>query len=690
MSDKDRANELNTRLGGVRARRNVSTLDKNVRAIERLVNAAADRSVGLISVYRPLDEEEKRALQPLERDEIANAYHVETAGDDRVRYITYKPRVEQGAGGALEHVNRSTPFVQSLLEKVSNEYSFLYCHSKVRACSVPLPPAASGFAVQAGETEHLEGKNKYELFFLIECKDNIDAGERIGNIIDSVLLDVDGESGDFFARMSYASLTHEDAEDEEDMPFVEPAVQSQLNDIILQIRESPKVRERIVDFLAGCEQSELHAFLAARNEAFVRMREVSPQDINAFNSTVTCRVLPIGVFLNAIDNDRIPYTVTGKNGERAVFYTELNPAAPFSAHVCPHCGAALTPDNGVLAASTREGYRVGCEKCASRCAHKNCKTYAFDSQGCAVCHKILCPAHSLPSADSLQSLCRECARVFRDPSGAPLAPSDAAVRGEEEFYVRDNVERLGKTGALNMFKTVKLLRKSLCVLCKTAADRRAYYLKNETADCPTCGEHYLKTALKKTRDTGEKLCDNCRLDCACGNVVAKKNAHMCAADGCERGFCEKCFAARQTPKGYAAAVKRMGQRKAATQAGDALLCNEHVAVCKVCGVALPKNELRVCPDCGGGYCASCERDGKCRTCAAADTVTAENYKSVSSRTRRMRLNALPLRDRLGKTAVIEDHETVVFVTLPTVPLLRLSAVKRVHHKLTGKTEVIRK
>lgn len=690
MSEKDRANELNTRLGGDKTRRNVSTLDANVRAIERLISVAADEDAGLISVYRALDEEEKRALQPFERDEIANAYHVELAGDDRAHYITYKPAVARGGSGKLEHVNRSTPFVQSLLDKISNEYSFLYCRSKVRETDVPMPPAAHGFRITQGETEHLEGKNKYELFFLIECKDGIDASERIVNIIDSVLIDVDGASDDFFARMSYAPLEHGDGESDEEIPYVEPAVQKQLNDIITQIRTSSAVRGRIADFLARNEQSELYAHLFARNRAFTDMRAVAPQEVNAFNSTVTCRMLPIGVFLNVIDNDRIPYTVTGGKGESATFYTELNPAAPFSAHVCPHCGKPLGEDNGAAVVSTRAGYAVGCESCASKCAHKNCGTYAFDSEGCTVCHKILCPAHLLKSADSDDGVCRECARVFRDSvSGKPLSPRDAAVRGEKEHYVDETLGRMGKTGAFTHFRAVKLMRKSAVTLCKCPDGAYRYYLKNEAVRCGGCGENFYKEHVKKTRDTGEKLCADCRVDCACGKTVAKRNAHLCENAGCTHGFCDSCYKKRRAPRGYGAAVKLLDNEKIPVAIGDKTYCNEHVAVCKVCGKTVPLSAARVCGDCGGVYCDDCAAGEKCRTCGTADQVNGENYKALSSRTRRARLNALPFNARLGKIAVLEDHENIVFVTVAHISFLRSKPVRRIHNKLTGKTEVLR-
>ena len=87
MPEKDRVNELNRRLRGQRSvRQNVSTMDANLRAIERLVSVAAD-DAGLISVYRALDESEKAALKKNEPDEIANAYHVEFAGENKVHYI---------------------------------------------------------------------------------------------------------------------------------------------------------------------------------------------------------------------------------------------------------------------------------------------------------------------------------------------------------------------------------------------------------------------------------------------------------------------------------------------------------------------------------------------------------------------------------------------------------------------------
>ena len=123
--------------------------------------------------------------------------------------------------------------------------------------------------------------------------------------------------------------------------------------------------------------------------------------------------------------------------------------------------------------------------------------------------------------------------------------------------------------------------------------------------------------------------------------------------------------------------------------GDKIYCNEHTAVCKVCGKAIPLTEARVCGDCGGVYCSDCRVGDKCRTCGTADKVNGENYKQLSSRTRRMRLNALPFSARMGKTAVLEDHETVVFVTVSHISFLRSKPVRRIHNKLTEKTEVLR-
>ena len=687
MPEKDRVNELNRRLRGQRSvRQNVSTMDANLRAIERLVSVAAD-DAGLISVYRALDESEKAALKKNEPDEIANAYHVEFAGENKVHYITYKPQVEKGAQkSALEHVNRSTPFVQTLLEKVGNEYSFLYCRSSVSSASVPLPPAAKGFTCKLDGVEHLEGKNKYELFFLIECKDAIDAGERLTNIIDSVLLDVDGRGGDLFARMSYASLKHESTENDAELPQVDPAVQNQLNDIILQIRESPSVRQKILDFLVHTEESELYAHMQKRNEAYLGARAAGAER-NALNSAVTCRMVPIGVFLNEIDNDRWHYTVTAKNGTTAEFTTEINPTVPFSEHRCPHCGRPLDEQNGILAVSDGQNTAVGCAACAEMCSQKNCDEYVFKDKGCAVCGKLLCGKHARKSAESNDVLCPECARVFRDgASGKPLAPRDAALRGYGDRYVEEETVRLGKAAALRRFKGVKLLSKRACVRCKTS-DGYKYYLPSESAACDKCGENVHKKDRKKSSDTGLFLCSDCRLDCACGSTVTRENARFCAHEGCTHGFCAACAEKATPTNGYAAAVRRMGKDVPQSVQGK-LYCREHTAVCKVCGAAVPVEDARVCPDCGGIYCVSCGKEGKCATCATADTVTAENYKKVSSKTRLMRLNALSLREKLGKTAVIEDNETVVFVTVYNV-FRGTKTYRRTHNKRTGKTEVWR-
>lgn len=665
MAEKDRVSDLNKRLGGRKNKQNVSTLDKNMRAIERLINAAAEEDAGLISVYRALDANEKRELAKTEPDEIANAYHVELSGDDKTYYITYKPRVEKGKAGAgkLEHLNRSTPFVQNLLDKIDNEYSFLYCHSKSRISTVPDPHAAKGFVIERGITERLEGKNKYELFFLVECRDNIDASERITNIIDSVLLDVDGTSGDFFSRMSYASLEHDAESDDEEVPEIDFAVQNQLNNIITEIRDDAGVRQRILDFIIDSPTSELHAHMKARNDAYLSASYAAPDELNALSSTVTCRMMPIGVFLNEIDNDCIHYYIVGKNGERAELRTEVNPASPFCEHVCPHCGKPYSAANGAVAVKADGGYEAGCEECAKRCTHRGCTSYSFVSSGCKVCGKILCPEHSYVSVDSHDRLCSECARVFRDgASGKPLSPADAAVRGHGENYVAETVALLGKTGALNQFKQEKLLRKSRCVKCKTA-DGYKYYLPNECRKCSKCGESYYKDDVKKTTDGGELLCVFDRIDCSCGNVVAKEKAHVCAHDGCNVGFCGACANKAHMPKNYRAAVKIMHGKIKAVKSGENIYCSEHIAVCKVCGKPVAKDKAKVCPSCGGTYCPECEISNKCRTCGIAETVDAKNYKKVSGKTRLARLNALPFYERFSKTAVLEDNENIVFVTV---------------------------
>ena len=689
MAERDKVNELNRQFGGVRAARNVSAMDDNLRAIERLVRAAADDEAGLVSVYRPLDESEKREIAKTETDEIANAYHVEMAGDDKVYYITYKPQVEKGRGksGKLEHVNRSTPFVQMLLDRVGNEFSFLFCHSKVRETDTPDPPVADGFRVTHGEREHLEGKNKYELFFLIECKDNIDASERITNLIDSVLLDVDGNSGDFFAHMSYASLEHTPDDDDREVPEIDFAVQSQLNNIIMQIRESGEVRQRILDFMTRIPESDLYAHMKSRNDAFLNAQAAAPREINALNSQVVCRMMPIGVFLNAMDNDRIPYTVTGQNGERAVFYTEINPTVAFSGHMCPHCGRYLTADNAAVAVNTASGCEVGCESCASKCAQKGCARYAFDDGGCAVCHKILCTEHSRKSIDSDDRLCSDCVRVFRDSgTGEPLSPRDAAVRGCEEHYVETEVGRLGKTGAINRFKSIKLLRKSACIRCKTVTKGESgdteyrYYLESETARCDKCGENFCRDDLKKTTD-GETLCVFDRVDCSCGSSVRRDKAYACAEKGCTHGFCESCVTARKLPTDYYHAIKLFAGKSKPIDVSGKIYCPDHAAVCKVCGKTVALSAARTCETCGGTVCADCVEGNKCATCARADTVTETNYKQVSTKKRLARLNGLPLREKFARVAVLEDNENVVYVTICAG-----QKQKRIYNKLTGQTQ----
>lgn len=660
------------------AGRNVSMMDDNLRAIENFVRAAA--RAGIISVYRPIDAGERRLLEKTEKDEIANAYHVELEGSDKVYYITYKPQVEKGgkSSGKLEHVNRSTPFIQMLLEKIAGEYSFLYCQSRTRSNEIyELPAVSGGFTCTAGEAEHTEGKNKYELFFLIECKDNIDTNERLTNIIDSVLIDVDGKSGDFFADMTYAPLEHAESDDDYSQPVIDPEVRRQLNKIILQIRESKEVRTRILDFLAGNELSDLGRHMSRRNEAFKAVREAGEREINALNSTVTCRMMPFGVFLNSVDTDRITYTVTGKGGAKATFTEEFN-ALEQAVHRCPHCGAPLTARNGIVLAHTEQGYEVGCLSCAKKCTRKGCERYVFTGDGCAVCGKILCPEHSRKSMDSGDRLCPECAKVFCDyVSGSPLSPRDAAVRGEQENFVESEVARFGKTGALNYFKGEKLLRKKECVRCKTRSGYR-YYRASETAKCDKCGDSFYEADVK-TADSGENLCYQHRVDCSCGKVVPEERAHKCAEKTCEHGFCDECYARAARPSEYYYSAQAVSGRKIkAVHTAGKVYCNRHVKVCKVCGKPFPNKEMRLCRECGGYYCPDCGSQLMCKTCSDALKVTPQNFKEISSPTRKYRINALPYKER-RVSAVFEDYETVIYVTLG------VRRKVRVYNKVTEKT-----
>lgn len=668
MADNYKADRLSSQFQNKKKSGQSSELERNnLRYIEEFVSEAAEAD-GIISVYRKIDEREKSELEKTEVDEIANAYHVEMAGENKVHYITYKPQVERGKGSKLEHVNRSTPFVQMLLDKVGADYSFLYCHSKVRSDDTPLPPVASGFSVERGEREHLEGKNKYELFFLIECQDNIDASESMKNIIDSVLLDVDGSSGDFFANMSYATLERSAPEDGDiSIPQVDYAVQSQLNNIITQIRESSEVRQRILDFMVASEGSKMREHIAERNEVFRNGQNASHREVNALGSSVICRMMPIGVFLNAIDNDRVPYTVTGRHGERATFYVEINPTTRFNGHVCPHCGEYLSASNGAVAVSAHGTFEIGCEKCATECEER-CGRYCFRDDGCRVCGKALCSEHSIKSIDSNDKLCSECAKVFRDgKTGSPLSPRDAAMRGCDESYVEEEVKRLGKVGALNRFRSVKFLRKSECMRCRTKNGYK-YYLREETAQCFKCGEFFYRDDIKETTDTGEALCIFDRIDCSCGNIVAKEKAHSCSEEGCINGFCSDCAKEKISPNGYYEAVKLISGRPRPLNIDGKIYCPEHSAVCKVCGKVVPLSKAHVCTSCGGTFCNSCgvsreTRDGMCTICNKAFDVNGSNFKSISSKTRLVRLNALPFFAKFKKTAVLEDNENIVFVTV---------------------------
>ena len=117
------------------------------------------------------------------------------------------------------------------------------------------------------------------------------------------------------------------------------------------------------------------------------------------------------------------------------------------------------------------------------------------------------------------------------------------------------------------------------------------------------------------------------------------------------------------PKGYFGGVKLASGRIKAVSLNSKTYCSGHIAVCKICGKTLPALEAKKCRTCGGTYCPDCGSGGKCLTCSQADEVTAENYKSISSGTRLLRLNALPFSDKFHKTAVIEDNENIVFVTI---------------------------
>ena len=690
MAEPNRANNLRRVIGGgSNSGRNVSMLDDNIRAIQRLVETAARDGSGIISVYRPLDDDEIRELSKTEKDEIANAYHVELNGDDRVYYITYKPQVKKNKGGKLEHLNRSTPFVQALLDKIGSEYSFLYSRSRVRSLDqVELPKSQKGFSVSCGEPERLEGKNKYELYFLIECKDNIDTNEKLTNIIDRVLIDVNESTSadELFGNMTYAQLEYDTSFDEE-MPVVEEEVQAQLNSLIFQIREKSEVRQRILDFLIGSRESDLYAHLSKRNEEFKRAKEADKWEINALNSTVTCRMMPIGVFLNSVENVRLPVTVEEKaTRERATFFVEINPTAQFEGYTCPHCGRPIGGDNGLVLAHTAFGVEAGCEACASKCTQAGCKKYAFDDDGCVVCGKILCPDHSLKSIDSDDRLCHECAQVFRDSrSRKPLSPLDAAVRGEDENFVRDLVRNgLGKSGrlkptALDELRKRELLRKRECVRCRTYGGYK-YYLSKETDKCDECGDNFYVGDLIKDKVSGKRLCPFDRVDCPCGNVSLKANAHPCSHKGCTHGFCAECVEKMKEPKGYLEGVRIASGALKAVKINGNTYCSEHIAVCKVCGKSVPLSAAKKCRDCGGVYCSDCGEENRCISCAKVSTVNEQNYKDISSRTRKYRLNALPFKDKFGKTAVVEDNEDVIFVTLKN-----FGKTVRRYSKLTQKT-----
>lgn len=685
MADNYKADRLSSQFEGGKKTGQAAELEKtNLLFIEEFIKEAAEAG-GILNVYRPIDERERAELARNEVDVIANAYRVETF-DGRVNYITYKPQVERGKGSKLEHVNRSTPFVQMLLDKVGAEFSFLYCHSKASTADLPDPPMAPGFGATRGTREHLEGKNKYELFFLIECRDNIDASESMRNIIDSVLLDVDGKSGDFFSHMSYAKLERSAPEGgDNSVPQIDYAVQSQLNDIITQIRESSEVRQRILDFIVSNPNSEMHKHVARRDSVFRNSQNVSRHEVNALGSSVICRMMPIGVFLNAIDNDRIPYKITGRHGENAVFYVDVNPTTKFEGHKCPHCGEYLTADNGIVAVTRGNGYAVGCQKCTSQC-EEHCGRYCYKSDGCKVCGRVLCGEHSVKTMDSDDRLCPECAKVFRDSkSGNPLSPADAAVRGCSENFVSDTVKSMTASAALNKFRTVKLLRKAECARCRTKNGYK-YYLREETAQCFKCGDFFYRDDVRETHDTHEARCLFCRVDCSCGNVVAAENAHVCAEPDCTNGFCDECAKREYEATNYRQAVSLLGGKPKPIVLNGKTYCREHSAVCKVCGKIVPLGEISQCKQCGGYYCRSCAFDKElCSTCGKAKTVNVTTYKSVSSPTRLARLNALSIFAKTGKTAVIEDNENVVYVSVRKYGGNRV----RIYNKLTGKTSEVK-
>ncbi|MDR0425837.1 MAG: hypothetical protein LBH24_01555 [Clostridiales bacterium] len=682
MADNRKAEELNLILqamadgaskggGGELAAR---ASGKSVRAIERLVRLSY--AAGVLDEYRRITAQERQELQKQQGEEIANAYYVKL--DGRGRYITYKPK-SGGAkrGGRVEHVNRSTDFVEALLTKIGAEYSFLSCNSRLTEVKdLGAPPTFPGFSFAGRRVVRQDSAKKYELFFLIECLDNIDAAETLYNVIDSVLLDVDENQSDYFSQMSYARLARDESARDDDAaaPGPDEKTRRQLNGIIGEIREQAGARRKLIEFLSGEPASELYRYIAARDRHFRLLKAENGEEKNAFNSTVTCRLMPIGVFLNEIENYRYTYTVEdARTGARLSYSVAVNPAAPHLEHRCPHCGKPLGGGGAqlVIASGNSGRQTVCCTACAVRCGKPGCAGWTLLEAACSVCGARYCAAHTGFCCETGDPVCPRCSAVFHDAgSGLPLSPAGAAVPGMSAEYVQNAAKSLPRNKLFSQFSKTALYRRGDCALCRTpdgaGGVRLVYRKKEDTRVCGVCGGAFYKDDVKRDRD-GTFLCFEHGVACPCGGVVARDRAAVCAHPGCTQAFCPDCKPIDADGLTAAGSLKAAAGQKPGKKVsvGGKIYCGGHVGLCKTCGKLRPHAALGVCADCGGLYCADCapERNKTiCRLCAAVAESDGKNYLEKSSKTRRKRLNALPIRDKLFRAVgVFEDNADIVFV-----------------------------
>lgn len=693
MADNRKAEELNSRLVSITKKYkgslvNVSSLDNNITAIKDLVLKSYE--CGVLSAYRPLTEYEMAELSKNEKDEIANAYYAVLDGKEY--FLTYKPQVDKkcNRGSKLEHVNRSTPFVEALLTKISGEYSFLYCKSRVdENCvrSFVKPAMHKGFHCGEGVTVKEGGSQKYELFFLIECLDNIDAAENLSNIIDSVLLDVhSNETGDFFSGMTYARLDRDDDSDILGVPDIDENTKNNLNKLITTVREQPSSRRKILDFLAQSEGGALNRYFTRRDSVF---KNAYIDEYSALNSTITCRLLPIGVFLNDIETYTITYNISDSSGESVKYAAIINPTVKTPVHICPSCGKQLLDGTEMVLAGQPGGKTVCCTACAVKCNEPMCYQWLKIADVCCACEKPYCANHSF-ACESGEKICHACGEVLRDKlTNSPISPKEAAARGMAENFIYFKVHDLLEKGNVQLrlkkeFAGIDLYKKTDCVKCKDPEGGYKFYLKTETGICAECGESFYKPLLKATAQK-TLLCPAHRYACSCGNIVNIKDTVKCAAQDCEVRFCPECKKVIVNNTDFDTGLKTLEKSKESPFVfEDATYCFKHTNLCKSCGKLVPMKDLTMCTSCGGYFCKTCGGGTMCPICQDAVKANSENYKEISSKTRMLRLNTLPVHKKFfGKVAVLEDKVHILYVDTSDY-----KNQKRLYNKLTGKFKTL--